>query len=213
MDDETRDRAIDTLAEHWREHGRGPGSVHTFSRALGVDERAFYETFASLDAVESAYWRRMVDRVIVAVEAGGEWPGFSARERYLAFLYAFFEAALGERTLILLRIEPRRAIERPVFLRGFEERFERFAAALVAHGRVTGEIAGRGRLERGYPRVLSTHLRACLDFYARDDSAGFERTDAFIEKTVTLAFDVIGRTAVDSAVDLLRFLAPFGRRP
>lgn len=214
MEAETRDRAIDTLMQHWREHGRAPESVYAFCRGLGIDEREFFATFASLEAVESAFWRRMVERVAAAVEAGDEWIGFSARARLLSFLYAFFEAALAERSLFLVRLRPQRVIGRPAFLRGFEEAFEGFADKVIAHGRFTGEIADRGPLLKGYPRVFYTHLRGCVDFYVRDESAGFERTDAFIEKTVALAFDLIGPQAVDSAADLLRFLAPraFGRR-
>lgn len=208
MDDATKDRLIDATVAHWREHGRAPDSVFRLCREVGVEERDFYSAFASLDTVESAYWERLLGRVIGAVEAGPEWAGFTARQRLLAFLYAFFEAALGERSLILLRIAPLRVTDRPAFLRGFEARFERFADQLIAHGRTTGEIADRGRLTRVYPRGLYAHLRACLEFYARDTSEGFERTDAFIEKTVALAFDVARPQAIDSAVDLVRFLLP-----
>ncbi len=208
MDDASKDRVIDGVMTHWREHGRGPESVFRLCRDHGLEERDFYAAFSSLDAVESAFWERMLDRVIGAVEAGPEWADFSARQRLLAFLYAFFEAALGERSLILLRLAPLRLTDRPAFLRGFERRFEAFADQLIAHGRSTGEIAERGRLARAYPRALYAHLRACVEFYAKDESEGFERTDAFIEKTVALAFDVAGTQAIDSAFDLARFLVP-----
>ena len=46
-----------------------------------------------------------------------------------------------------------------------------------------------------------------VEFTLADDSSGFERTDAYIEKSVRLAFDVIGTQAVDSAFDLFRFLS------
>lgn len=208
MDDATKDRLIDAVVQHWREHGRAPESVFRLCRDHGIEERDFYAAFPSLEAAEGAHWERMLDRVIGAVESGPEWTGFSARQRLLAFLYAFFEAALGERTLILLRIAPLRVTDRPAFLRGFERRFERFADGLIAYGRVSGEVADRGRLTRLYPRGLYAHLRACLEFFAQDESAGFERTDAFIEKTVALAFDVVGTQAIDSAFDLARFLVP-----
>jgi hypothetical protein len=41
-----------------------------------------------------------------------------------------------------------------------------------------------------------------------DDSKGFERTDAFVEKSAAVAFDLIRTQALDSAVDLARFLLP-----
>jgi hypothetical protein len=59
-----------------------------------------------------------------------------------------------------------------------------------------------------YPAVLYIHFRAVISFLLRDESKRFERTDAFIEKTVAFAFDVIRTQAIDSAFDLARFLAP-----
>jgi ubiquinone biosynthesis protein COQ9 len=47
-----------------------------------------------------------------------------------------------------------------------------------------------------------------ISFLLKDESQRFERTDAFIEKTVAFAFDVIRTQAIDSAFDLARFLAP-----
>jgi hypothetical protein len=45
-----------------------------------------------------------------------------------------------------------------------------------------------------------------LLFWKEDDSAGFEKTDAAVEKSVNLAFDLIGKGAVDSAIDFAKFL-------
>jgi hypothetical protein len=50
------------------------------------------------------------------------------------------------------------------------------------------------------------HLGFLLLFWRDDESAGFEKTDAAIEKSVNLAFDLIGKGAVDSAFDFAKFL-------
>jgi hypothetical protein len=47
-----------------------------------------------------------------------------------------------------------------------------------------------------------------IDFHLRDSSPRYERTDAFIEKSTTVLFDLIGRQVLDSGFDLLRFLLP-----
>ena len=43
-------------------------------------------------------------------------------------------------------------------------------------------------------------------FWKEDNSPGFEKTDAAIEKSVNLAFDLIGKGAVDSAIDFAKFM-------
>jgi hypothetical protein len=94
------------------------------------------------------------------------------------------------------------------FLNAFEEHFKTFASDIIDHGLSTGEIASRGPLQSLYPAVLYIHFRAVIAFLLKDESQRFERTDAFIEKTVAFAFDVIRTQAIDSAFDLARFLAP-----
>ncbi|MEM0969346.1 MAG: hypothetical protein AAGJ31_08360, partial [Verrucomicrobiota bacterium] len=77
---------------------------------------------------------------------------------------------------------------------------------IIQAGIDSGEIGSRGPLARLYPRSFAELFLSTIDFYLRDESKGFERTDAYIEKTSTLAFDLIGSSAIDSAVDLVRFL-------
>jgi hypothetical protein len=78
----------------------------------------------------------------------------------------------------------------------------------VDHGRETGEVADRKALIKLYPGILYLHLRLVIDQHLGDESEEFQRTDAFVEKTVTLAFDLFRSQALDSAVDLIRFLIP-----
>jgi len=142
------------------------------------------------------------------VEGGSEWAEFGARQRLLTFLYAFCEASLDHRSLMLTRFSPLGPLSKPKFLKGFQSRFEQFAKRILEHGRSCGEIAERGRLSSLYPEGLYAHLRGVIDFYLKDDSRNYERTDAFIEKTVAVAFDLIRTQVVDSALDLARFLIP-----
>lgn len=205
---ETRDRIIEAFCENLREHGRPPETVFAFCKQLGISERDFFSEFASFEAVESDFWERFLDGVVKAVESGAEWEGFSARQRLLTFLYAFCEASLDHRSLMLARFSPLGPLSKPKFLRGFESRFEHFAKGILEHGMSSGEIAERGRLSSLYPNGLYAHLRGVIDFYLKDDSRNYERTDAFIEKTVAVAFDLIRTQVVDSALDLARFLIP-----
>ena len=205
---ETRHRILSAFSEHLREHGKHPETVFAFCKKLELPERDFFREFASFEAVESQYWENLVDHVVQGVEAGAEWQEFSARQRLLSFLYAFCEASLDHRSLMLSRIAPLGPLAKPLFLKGFEHRFRAFAKAVLDHGIAGNEVAERGRLAALYPDALYTHFRGVLDFYLKDDSRNYERTDAFIEKTVAVAFDLIRTQVVDSALDLARFLLP-----
>ncbi len=205
---EIRAKILEAYGAYLREHGAPPATVFKFCRELEIGEREFFQHFASFDAVESEMWRGLVDRVAQAVESGPEWSGFSARQRLLAFLFAFCEESLGWRSLLLARVGKGPPVVWPGHLRGLETGFGKFFVPVLEHGRDRGEIAGRGPIGQVYPAAFALHFRAVVDFHLRDTSPGYERTDAFIEKSTTLAFDLIGRQALDSAFDFLKFLFP-----
>ena len=204
-----RQQILTAYELHLRREGQPPVSVFRFAEAHGFTERVFFTEFPSLEAVESAWWRTRLDHVIESVESGLEWAAFSARHRMLAFLFAFQSASPDFRSLLLLRLQGRSVLTNPPELAGFEERFLSFAQGLLEHGRRQGEIASRGPLGRLDPQAAYRLFRSVIDYALRDTSRGYERTDAFIEKSTTVLFDLIGRQVLDSGFDLLRFLLPW----
>ena len=203
-----RSRIKESFLAHLRTEGHPPHSVHKFCVDLGITERSFYTEFPSLDAVERNFWKEWVEKIIDAVSSGKEWASFSARERYLAFLFAFSGEALEQRSLLEQRFGKLTLLCSPSSLDGLKNSFKDFAAELIQHGMEKGDIAHRGALGNLYPEVLYIHWRSVLEYFLKDESQGFERTDAFIEKTVEFAFDLLRTQAIDSAADLARFLLP-----
>lgn len=203
-----REEVLAAYATQWSEEGHPPRSVTRFCKGIGITEAAFFKHFPSLHAVEKAFWRGWIAGIISAVEKGDDWEEFTARERYLAFLFALTQSATERRSLLLERFHDISPLSHPPAFEGMRGEFLDFAHRLVDRGRETGEIADRRGLTTLYPEILYVHLRWVIDQYLKDESEGFERTDAFIEKTVTLAFDLFRSQALDSAADLLRFLLP-----
>ncbi|MEM9016083.1 MAG: TetR family transcriptional regulator C-terminal domain-containing protein [Verrucomicrobiota bacterium] len=198
------DRYIETVLET----GHPPVSVYAFAKSLEVGEREFYEHFPSLEALEGMTWAKTVHDTVAAVESGEEWASFSARQKLLTFLFAYSDRLLDHRSFFLVRF-PRLSKGEPFKhpkLHEMRDAFVPFANSILEGGRETGEVACRGRLTSAYPDGLFGHLLSVIEFNLEDTSKGFERTDAFIEKTVRLAFDLIGTQAIDSAFDLVRFL-------
>jgi AcrR family transcriptional regulator len=203
---EKRNQIIEAYIQYLGEHGQPPVTVTRFCKDNGFDEGSFFKEFASFDALEATYWGGLVSRVVDAVRSGAEWSGFAARERYLAFLFAFMEESLASRSMLLKRLADVSPFTRLPALRKMEARFKEFADTIVSHGLLTGEIAERRLLKSFYADALYIHFRGALQFNLQDDSEGYERTDVFIEKTVKLAFELIRSQAIDSACDLGKFL-------
>jgi hypothetical protein len=198
---------ISKYIRHVLKKGNPPVSVHAFVKKLDLSEREFFENFGSFEGLEARIWEDSVARTIDALEAGEEWEGFSAQQKLLSFLYAYCDRILDQRSFFLARF-PRVGKNRipPQALSGMRAAFTRFANNIVETGMEAGDIACRGVLTKAYPLGFFGHLLSVIEFNLSDSSKGFERTDAYIEKSVRLAFDVVGTQAVDSAADLARFL-------
>jgi len=205
---ETQKLIQEAYINHLREHGKEPVSVFRFCKDLNIEEKEFFSWFSSFEAVESAYWEGVLDGVIRAVESGEEYASFTARQRFLTFGYAFLERSLEVRSLMLTRLGPLSLLSRPPFLAGFERRFKEHAKAIIEHGQQHGEIAARGRLTDLYPQGLYLVFRSVIAYHLKDQSPVFERSDAYLEKSVNLAFDILRTQPLDSAFDLARFLIP-----
>ena len=197
--------------DHLLEHGHPPASVHAFAKHLGISERTFFEHFASFHALEGSIWGDLVDEVAHAVTSGEEWQHFTAREQMLSFFYAFTESMLDHRSFFLERF-PRPSSGSSTSRTGLRataklrHRFREFVHPVLDAGVASGELKQRGPIGDRYPRILTTLFLSVIHYNLTDESEGFSRTDAYIEKSTHLAFDLMGAGVVDSALDLARFL-------
>ena len=111
------------------------------------------------------------------------------------------------RSFSLLQIKPHNNLEiTPEFLKDFHKEFNDFLESVLLTGKSTGEVANRPIIDKGYPSLFWFHMRFLLNFWKDDNSPGFESTDAAIEKSVNVAFDLIGQGAVDTVFDFAKFL-------
>ena len=193
--------------DHVLNHGTRPASVFRFCADLGITEDEFYDHFGSFEGLERSIWKNFIDTTTQRLKSDKSYASFSAREKLLAFYYTFFEELKSNRSFILIQLENHRKLEIiPEFLKDFKKSYEVFTEGILNTGKSNGEVARRPYLDKRYPQLFWIHMAFILIFWKEDNSAGFERTDAAIEKSVNLAFDLIGKGAVDSAIDFAKFL-------
>lgn len=189
------------------ESGKPPASVRTFCKTQGLTEKEFYQHFASFDAMEGHIWKDLVDDTIAVIESDQEYAGYPLQQKLAAFYYTFLETALERRSYLLLRFPGIQLIGAPTYLDKFQTAFEDYIGPLLKAARDSKEVAGRGQLNKVYPSLIYAQLLFIIDYWLKDESDGFERTDALVEKSTTLAFDLIGAQVFDSALDFVRFMA------
>jgi len=188
-------------------NGKQPSSVYKFCLDLGIKEEEFYNHFGSFEALEKTIWNGFIEHVVKSLQADEGFFDFSAREKMLALYFTLAEVLKSNRSFVLLQLNNYKKPELvPLFLKDFKHTFEEFVGSILNDGKSKGEVAERPYLDKRYPQLFWAHLAFFLLFWKEDDSAAFEKSDAFIEKSVNLAFDLIGKGAFDSAVDFAKFL-------
>ena len=189
--------------------GHPPQSVFKLTQQLGLAEAEFYKHYPNFEAIDRELWADFGRQARETAAAEPVWEGYNSREKLLGFYYTLLEILKNNRSYALMSL--RRSLHRvpalsPRVLDDFRQDFEVFVSGLLSEGRVSGEIANRLLVQEGYPRFFWQQALFVLGFFAKDDSVNFERTDAAVEKAVTLSFDLVGRNTLDSAIDFVRFL-------
>lgn len=202
-----RDKILIAFRHTLLRDGKYPVSVYTFCESIGIPEEAFYEHFGSFDAIEKEIWKGYVQSVAKSLQADKSFAGFSVREKILAFYYTLLEVMRADRSFVLLGLKSAtNPALMPPFLKSFRNEFIAWLGPVLNEGKQNGEIAKRPYLDERYDALFWMHLMFVLQFWSHDDSAGFEQTDAAVEKSVNLAFDLVGKGILDNALDFGKFL-------
>ena len=201
------ERIKTAYVEYVLTQGTRPVSVYKFCIDLGIKEDEFYNLFGSFDGLENSIWKGFIDKTITRLKSDKAFQTFITREKILAFYFTLMKELKANRSYVLFQLENFRRFEIvPEYIKGFKAEFESFFDSILNVGKGSGEVARRPIIDKRYPQLFWLHLGFIMLFWKEDNSPGFEKTDAVIEKSVNLAFDLIGKGAVDSAIDFAKFM-------
>lgn len=200
-----------TIKQAYRDYllmeGKQPASVFKFCKDNSMAEAEFYDHFGSFEALEKSIWQGYIENTRQKLEADEAYAQFTSREKILTFYFSLAEMLKSDRSFVLFQLKSvKNPAATPSFLKGFKASFEEWITGVLNEGKGTGEIAMRPFIDKRYNSLFWIHLMFILQFWSKDDSANFEKTDAAIEKSVALAFDLMGKGVLDNAIDFGKFL-------
>lgn len=201
-------KIIEGYINHILETGTEPASVFKFAKDLKMQEATFYEHFTTFGAIKKAVWEMVFEQTVADLEGQEVYKTYSAREKLLGFFFTWIEE-LKKRRSYLLAVYGENLMKDKKFpdeLKGFKSNFKDFVSEIIMEGKETDEIAERPYVSDRYDEAIWLQVMFVFRFWLKDDSPAFEKTDAAIEKSVNLAFDLMGKSAVDSFVDFAKFL-------
>lgn len=207
----TQEKIRQAYTEYILDNGKEPESVYAFCKKLKIKEEDFYDEYSSFPQIESEIWKALFIEARAAAEREEVYQNYSVREKLLAFLYTWIETLKKNRSYILKSYE---GFEKPIYTKrnvqlvDFKASFYDYLNELLMEAQETREVEQRPipQLMQRYPDLFWAKTLFILDFWIKDTSKSFEKTDTMIEKTVNTAFDLLGRSPLDSLFDLGKFI-------
>ncbi|HET8859326.1 TetR family transcriptional regulator C-terminal domain-containing protein [Marivirga sp.] len=189
------------------EHGKEPASIYKFAKDLKMKEVDFYNHFNSFKALQKHIWADFLKETIENLHSEEAFVEYSSREKLLALYFTLIEVLKTNRSYAMMNLQKMRKGDlKPAFLDAFKNHFYKFVDEILLQGKETEEVIDRPIIGDRYAEGLWIQTLFILQFWANDDSKDFEKTDAAIEKAVNVAYDLMGKSPLDSMFDFAKFL-------
>tara|TARA_B100000497_G_C7534309_1_gene323824 strand:+ start:50 stop:706 length:657 start_codon:yes stop_codon:yes gene_type:complete len=189
------------------DHNEVPKSVYSFAKSNHFEESEFYSFFGSFEALEAAIYDLFFEKTIRTLEKSKEYKDYDAMNKLLSFYFTFFSNLTANRSYFFksLHMETRGLIQMKK-LKTLREKFLNFIDELDI-----GVIDIKNkRLDYIKDSVVNEsywiQMLVTLKFWLDDDSADFEKTDLFIEKSIAASFELANTKPLKSVVDFGKFL-------
>lgn len=203
----TPDAIIEMYMNYALEHEMIPKSIYKFCKAHSIEESDFYHHFGSLDTLQKEIWNKFHEHTLTLIRKNKEYDTLSNKDKMLTFFYSFFELLTLNRSYVLFVLNTNKSmLENLGQLKGLRVHIKAFAYELIEDGNENKSL----KITKHNPKLFSeaawVQFLFVLKFWMDDDSAGFEKTDMAIEKSINTAFDVFEHTPLENIIDFGKFL-------
>jgi hypothetical protein len=189
------------------EHEKFPLSVYKFCKTNEIDEQDFYKSYASLDTIKYHVWQVFFDNTMGLLHKNKQYDSMDRKDRLLTFYFTFFEVLLLNRSYVLFALEGNESRMTKIGqLKKLRISFKSFASELIEEGNDNKTLSLAKHPVGLFSEASWAQLLFFLKFWLDDTSPNFEKTDAAIEKSINVAFDVFDNTQLDAIFDLGKFL-------
>jgi hypothetical protein len=188
-------------------NGTDPISVLHFTEGIGITEDDFYTHFNSFKAIEKTIWGGFITETIQVLHNDSEYESYSAREKTLAFFYTFIEVLKNNRSFVLFRLGDWSTEKGfPLFLNDFFKEFGEYMNIVISEAIDKQEILSRPVVSNQYVQFYKMSISYILKVWIGDSSSEHQVTDAAIEKSVNLIYDLLQKGPLDGMIDFVKFI-------
>lgn len=203
----TEDTIIEMYMDYVLEHESVPKSIYKFCKENKVPEADFYAFFGSVESLQKEIWNKFYTNTEALLNKNKEYEGFTNKEKMLTFFYTFFEMLTLNRSYVLFALKQNSStLKNLEQLKGLRKHIKGFSTGLIDDANAEKNL----KITKYNPQLFSEgawlQFLFVLKFWMDDNSAGFEKTDMAIEKSINTIFDIFDNTPLDNIIDFGKFL-------
>lgn len=202
----TKEKITKAYIEFELLNGRAPHSVFELCKKLKIEESIFYKSFSSLNAIREEILVNTLSTTFEIIENDTEYPAYSAREKALSIFYTLFAQLEKNRSYFLAKYSsikeaPHQFKEWDSFMKTLDSHLNE----VIQEAKSSQEIVDRPLIGEHYHKGFKLVFSYLFRVWINDTSEGFSTTDAAIEKSVNLSFDLLATSPLDSMLDFGKF--------
>lgn len=203
----TRDDIVSKYMDEVLEKGQKPKSVYHFAKENDFTEAEFYAFFGTLEGLEKEIFRLFLANTIDLLHKNADYQEYDMKNKMLSFYFTFFEILTANRSYVLqaLKIE-KNPIRNLVQLTSLREGFKEYVSEILTDDYRLEQEKFQKFQEKAIQESAWLQLMMTIKFWIDDESAAFEKTDIFIEKSVNASFELMNVAPLNHLIDLGKFL-------
>ncbi len=204
-----KEEVLSAYADYLLDHQERPKSMYHFAKHLEIGEQDVYSHYASFEAMEASMMAQFVEnaRDLTIEQASNDESFAEQRTQMVTFYLTFVEVLKANRSLVqLLLPKGKDQLQAWKNLKSAKKVFLEYVNSLDINIEALSFIPSDKVKEKTLEVAAWSQFITILAFWMNDDSADFERSDIFIEKSLKLSFDISDSTILHSIVDLGKFV-------
>ena len=189
------------------DHNETPKSIHSFAKMNHFQESEFYSFFGTFEALESFIYEYFFEKTMKTLNKSKDYVNYDAMNKLLSFYFTFFGNLTANRSYVSKSLDSHKgSLNQMKKLKPLKKKFLEFVDDLDLGG---FELKNK-RLDDLKDQVVNEsywiQMLVSLKFWLDDDSADFEKTDLFIEKSIAASFELASSRPLKSVIDFGKFL-------
>jgi hypothetical protein len=203
----SKDKIVSLYMAYTLEQSEKPKSIYLFSKENNFTEAEFYKFFGTMESIEKEVFKIFLDKTVELLHKDPNYPDYDMKSKMLSFYFTFFELLTANRSYVShsLRADQNRLKNLPQ-LSSLRKAFREYVSDIITDDYRIKQESLQQTQEKALQESSWIQLLLAVKFWLEDESAGFEKTDIYIEKSLKLSFELMNLAPIESLIDFGKFI-------